>query len=266
MNAEHVVGVIFAGILGACLGSFANVLILRWHEAASITGRSACPHCKKNIRAYHLVPIFSWLFLRGKCAYCGAKIHHQYPLVEAVALLLGVVAALRWSPFGQATSAHFWFEFILTVGLLVPIVMDLRWQELPVEFLVGLSVLAIGWNVMGAGVLSTGTISGRALSVLLAIALAVAFFGIQVWLSKGTWLGMGDVWFGAFMGAALGWPLVALAVYLSYLIGGGVALVGLAAGRFRSGDRLPFGPILAVGTVVTLWYGTDLTHWLSQWF
>lgn len=241
-------------LLGAVFGSFANVLIIRWHEEASLMGRSACPSCKKTLRPRHLVPVLSWIFLRGRCADCGAKIHYQYPLIEAAAAVFAMIAALRHDPVTD--SVPFLFEFIVTIGLLVPVAMDIRWRELPVEYLVGLGAFSFATHAF----LSPSSI----LDAVIAAALPVAFFGLQTILSRGKWVGAGDVWFGGMMGAILGTPLLAaLGLYLGYLFGGLMALVGLLAGLYRRGSRVPFAPALAAGTLVALWHGDRILAWIA---
>ena len=253
MMLERIVGIAFAAALGGCLGSFANVLILRWHEDSSLWGRSKCPNCRRVLRPHHMVPVLSWIFLRGRCADCGKKIHIQYPVVELAAALLGVIAALRWDPVFLENGYHFWFEFLFTIGLLVPLVMDLRWQELPVEYLAGLGILGFLFQMSFVG----------PASLILAMVVAVIFFGLQVLLSGGKWLGIGDVWFGGMMGAVLGWPSVLLAVYLAYLAGGIFAVVGMALGSVTRRSRIPFAPLLIFGTLVTLWWGPSLLAFVT---
>lgn len=251
---ERLISVIFAAALGGALGSFSNVLILRWHESASLMGRSHCPSCNHVIRPRHLVPIFSWLWLRGKCADCGKPIHIQYPIIELVCALLGVIAALRTSPFG-ATPYQFWFEFIVSIAFIVPIVMDLRWKELPVEYMVGLAVFAASFRWITH-------LSDFTLLSVAALCIPVVFFGLQYVLSRGKWIGSGDIWFGGVMGAVLLDPWnVGVALYAAYILGGFVAAIGLITGIFKRGSRLPFAPALATGTMIALWFGDRITAW-----
>ncbi len=244
----------FSALLGSVLGSFANVVIIRWHEAAPISGRSKCPNCAKTIRPRHLVPILSWILLRGRCAECGKKIHVQYPLVEAAAAIFGVIAALRHDPLSDPRL--FFFELLVTIGLLVPVVMDLRWKELPVEYLAGLGLFALFFHPT------------TIFSTVIAAAGVAAFFGIQFFLSRGRWIGEGDIWFGAMMGAVLGTPLLAaLAVYLAYLLGGFTAFVLLVFHAVKRGSRVPFAPALAAGTLIALWHGERILSWIARgWF
>lgn len=254
MEPERILGIIFAALLGGILGSFGNVLIIRWHSGKSLSGRSHCPGCKRPIKPRHLIPIVSWLWLRGRCAYCERKIHLQYVLVESAAFALGAIAAWHWNPFFQP---QFWPEFLLTAGLLVPIAMDIRWKELPVEFMVGLGMLGAVFGLLGFSPWLPGGASAAG-SILLACAAVTVFFGGQIVLSHGRWLGEGDFWFGLMMGMMLGWPNIAVAVYAAYICGGLFALGGFLAGRFGLKSKLPFAPALAAGTMVAMWFGSPI--------
>ncbi|MBI5655151.1 prepilin peptidase [Candidatus Uhrbacteria bacterium] len=263
MEPERLFGIIFAAVLGGILGSFVNVLILRWHSGKGIGGRSSCPQCKKTIKARHLIPVLSWLWLRGKCAYCGKKINNQYVLVEAAALVLGIIAAMRWDPFAQPM---FWFEFLLSVALIVPFVMDLRWQELPVEYLIGVGLAGLAFRLFGLWG-STVYLTGLGITTsIFALVATTVFFGLQIILSKGKWLGMGDFYFGLMMAGVLGWPLVVVGVYAAYILGAVVATVGLALGLVRRKSKLPFAPALAAGTMVAVWFGPQIAGWLKYAF
>lgn len=265
MFAEQLIGWIFGACIGACLGSFANVLALRWHEESTIFGRSACPNCKRQLKPQHLVPVISWLWLRGHCATCGKKIHVQYPLVELLGLLLGLVAAIRHDPFSIFVGPQFWFELIFTTALLAPVVMDIRWKEVPVEYLGALSVIAMFLNALGFGIVD-GSGQMRFASVLMGMTAAGLFFSLQVLVSRGRWLGVGDIWLGVFMGAVLGWPLLPIGIYLAYIFGGSLAILGLISGKVKRGDRLPFVPALAVGMLASLWVGSSIYEWfLLAW-
>jgi len=258
---ESVLRIAFAAVLGACFGSFANVLAIRLHEESSLVGRSKCPACEKPIRPRHLVPIFSWLALRGRCADCGAKIHVQYPLVELSAALLSIIAAVRSDPFSDPT---FYGEMLLSVGLVVLVVMDLRWKELPLELMCLIG--ACGLMVRLGASFALGDVKIEIVLIFFALALAVGFFGAQWLLSKGKWLGSGDIWFGAMIALVLGWPGTPAAMYLAYLVGGFVVACLFVARIIKRGTRVPFAPALAVGMLLAMWFASPIQQWLSYAF
>ncbi len=254
--------VLLSGAFGAVLGSFINVLAIRWHQGASLGGRSACMSCKTTLKPRHLVPIVSWLALRGRCATCSARIHPQYVLVETAAFVLAVIAALRWDPSMSADLPRYVFELVIGLGLLVPVIMDLRWEEIPVEYVLGLGALGA---LMRAGI---SAMSGGADAALVTLAwsgvaacIATVVFGGQILISRGKWLGTGDLWMGLGMAGILGPRDLAVALYFAYVLGGLAALILLATGAVKRGARLPFAPALMLGTLFAIWFGADVAAW-----
>ncbi len=255
----------FAAILGACLGSFVNVVVIRLHESSSMMGRSRCLSCKNVIRPRHLVPIFSWLMLRGRCADCGVRIHMQYPLLELIAAVSTIIIASRFSPL-EGTWLWFIYLTLMSMGVLVMMTMDLRWKELPLEVMIALGLLGLVWHLGVSINLGTVSIISVMRSTLLAVATAVGFFGLQWLVSKGRWLGSGDVWFGAMMGFVLGWPGTPIAIYLAYLVGGSAVLLFMLLGYVKRGMRIPFAPALGTGLLLVLWFEPAITQWINRLF
>lgn len=253
---ETIFRFLFAAVLGAAFGSFANVLTIRLHEERTLLGRSMCPSCNAVIRPRHLVPIFSWLALRGKCADCGAKIHIQYPLVEVLTACLSVVVATRFDP---THDVRYYGELLLVVALVVCAVMDFRWKELPLELMVLVGGVAGIVRMLFA--VSHGTAEAELLSIGLACVVAIGFFGAQWLVSKGAWLGSGDIWFAGMMAFVLAWPATLVGMYLSYVVGGVVVLGLFFAGVVRRGTRIPFAPALACGLLLAQWYGDRVVSW-----
>jgi len=241
------------------MGSFANVLVVRLFERTSLLGRSACPHCRSTLHAHHLVPIFSWIFLRGRCAFCHARIHFQYPLIELVMGLLAIITFWRHPIFFvPLETAPFLFEFALLFVLIILVGFDLRWKVLPLELMIITATLFALWNgVTGALPLS---------SLAIGMIVGLAFLGVQVLLSRGVWMGSGDPWMGMLMGAALGWPRVGIALYFSYVVGGGILIVLLVLGIVKRKSRVPFAPLLAGGTMLALWFGAMVETWMRTIF
>lgn len=249
--------ILLVGLLGTVFGSFLNVLILRLREGVTILGRSECPGCRVPLKARHLVPVLSWILLRGRCAFCGRSIHVQYPVVEFLAGCLFVLAYIRHPWFLDVVLLPaFAVESVLLLGLLSLVVFDFRWKLLPIEPMVLLAVLAGTWNIFSGELPWT--------SVVLGVMIASLFLGVQVVVSKGRWLGEGDPWLAAFMGAWLGWPGVGIALYLTYVVGGLIVALLWLFGVVRRGTRIPFAPLLAGGTLVALVYGDVLRGWMER--
>ncbi|OGL73007.1 hypothetical protein A3E39_04810 [Candidatus Uhrbacteria bacterium RIFCSPHIGHO2_12_FULL_60_25] len=237
-------------LLGAALGSFANVLIVRMKEGSRLGGRSRCPWCKKTIPAKHNIPLVSWFVLKARCAMCGKRIHWQYPAVEAAMAVFAVVAFLR-HPDDPFTIG---FELLASFCLLVITAFDLRWQLVPLEFTVSSAMLVGAVRVfMGEDVVT----------VILG-ALTVAFLlGLLVLASRGAWMGEGDPVVGLLMGTALGFPLALAGVVIAFVIGGTVAAALLIQGAVTRKTRVPFAPFLAAGTLVAIWWQEPLLSFLN---
>lgn len=258
---ETFVILLAAGIVGSLFGSFVNVVAIRAHENSTLTGRSKCMHCKKVLHPRHLVPILSWLLQRGKCAMCGEPINIQYPLIEFSAALFAVIAVARHLPDGAWFMAG--YEFFFAVALLIFLVTDLRWMELPLELMVGTGIVFSLWHMI------LRSASGEpALFVLwshaLGCGLVASFFLFQYIVSRRRWIGSGDIWLGGMLGAVLGWPLAGIAIYLAYVFGGVAALGLLLAKKIKPGMRIPFAPALIAGAISALWWGPDVLAWLSH--
>lgn len=247
--------VLFVCILGAIIGSFLNVLIIRLREGVTILGRSHCVHCEQQLHAKHLVPILSWLVLGGRCAFCRRSIHIQYPLVEIASMLLLFLAYIR-HPFFIQTQVWpaFIFEALMLLTFLVLVVFDLRWKILPIEPMIVAILIALSWNGLSGALPWTSLIGG--------MVFGAGFLGVQVLLSGGRWMGGGDPWLGALMGAFVGWPAIATALYITYVGGGLVLLILLLLRVVRRGMRIPFAPFLALGTLGALLFGTTIETWV----
>jgi prepilin signal peptidase PulO-like enzyme (type II secretory pathway) len=165
-------------ILGLIFGSFLNVLILRLRKNMTLFGRSQCTNCQTTLPAKHLVPVLSWIALRGRCAFCRHPIHIQYPLVELASAILLLFAYVRHPVF--AASAN-WPVFIVEscflLFLLALVVFDLRWKLLPIEPIAAATLAFAVWNIM------SGTLPWT--SVIVGALVGGGFLGVQVLLSRG---------------------------------------------------------------------------------
>lgn len=232
---------IFHFILGLLVGSFVNVLIDRLpHGENVLWNRSHCDYCKKTLRWFELIPIFSFLIQRGRCRRCRKKLSIQYPLVE---LATGI----------GFTFLHSFPFCLLFISLLVIFVADLKYQIIP-DSMIGLGFLAtiVYWFERS---LPVGDILQYAVTGL---ACFVVFY--LIWLgTRGKGLGFGDVKFAPLMGVLLGFPGVISAFYVAFLTG---ALVGviLILGRKKTWkSKIAFGSFLVLGTVVAWEWQPQLT-------
>ena len=243
-----------AGVLGAVVGSFLNVVAWRLPRGESLVRpASRCPQCETPIRPWHNVPVVAWLALRGRCASCAAPIPARYPLVEAAtaALYVAVVAAT-----GADRDAVLG---LLLVSALVPIALiDLEHRIIPNRITGPVAVVGLALIVA----LEPSSLPER----LGAAAIAGGAF-LTIALIKPGGMGIGDVKLVALLGLFLGWA-VAPAILVA-LIAGSLAGVAIAARTSAAAARkatVPFGPFLAAGGVTALLVGTQVIDWYSATF
>lgn len=250
-----------AAIVGSFFGSFINVVAIRVHEESSIMGRSHCVHCKAKLHPKHLVPVLSWLIQRGKCAMCGKPIHIQYPLVELAAAILAVIAVSRYLP--GAEWSWMAFEFFFTLTLLIFVVMDMRWMELPLELMIASGIVFSIWHMVLQN-MDGSTILTVLWSHFMGFAAITLFFIFQYVISAKRWIGAGDIWLGGMLGMVLGWPLVGIGLYFAYLFGGFAALILLLTKKIKPKSRIPFAPALITGAYAAIWWGEGIINWISH--
>ncbi|MBW3538216.1 prepilin peptidase [Candidatus Parcubacteria bacterium] len=273
-------------VLGLLVGSFINAAVWRLHQQSagrstgsgptgqtsnvkgqsdvSIThGRSMCPRCRHRLAATDLIPLLSWVWLRGRCRYCQAAIPAQYPLVEL--LTAGLFAwsyssllTTHYSPLGVVDFA-FWLYF-LTV-LIVLALYDARWMLLPDVVLLPAIVVALLQLPVS---LVLGQPFGGVWSALLAAALAGGGFYAIAWVTRGKGMGGGDIKLAFLMGLLLGLGKTGVALFVAFMSAAlvGVALVAVARlMRHRRPKYIAFGPFLIAGTVIAKLHGAAIIEW-----
>lgn len=270
-------------VLGLALGSFANALVWRTHEQEaekgkkkpdkqylsrlSITsGRSVCPNCKHELATKDLIPVLSWLFLRGKCRYCDQPIAAQYPLVELTTALLFIASYLWWPvDFSTAQTAIFVLWLALLTGLLALLVYDLRWSLLPNRIIYMLSLIAAAASVINIATAQRPLIA--LLNVILAVIVGGGIFYVLFQASKGKWIGGGDVKLGWLLGLLAATPARSiLFIFLAALLGSAVSLPLLATHRLKRTSTIPFGPFLIVGIIIVQLFGHAILFWYQRTF
>lgn len=276
--------VIILLVAGLVLGSFVNALVWRLREQERILekrkptkadqkrlaelsivhGRSMCSHCGHPLAARDLVPVFSWLQLRGKCRYCGARIPDT-PFAELFLPLLFLVSYLSWpyalTGWGIAGLVVWAAVLVLFVALAL---YDLRWLLLPNRMVYPLSIVAMLFVAAMA-------LAGREWVFIWAPVLgSILFFGL-FWglfeVSGGKWLGGGDVKLAAALGLLAGSPLRALLViFFASLVGTVLGLPQLIGTKRTASHQIPFGPPLMLATIIVVLYGGTIISWYQGLF
>lgn len=251
MLAEMILLYIIVFVYGIVIGSFVNVLICRLPEHENIaTERSHCMSCGHKLRWYDLVPLFSWLFLRGKCRYCGARISAQYPIVEAVN---GIGYVLILFANGISLSS---ILYMLCFSILTAIaVIDWRTYEIPVGL--NIAILALGVAGMIADyrnvwyhLIGMVTVSG--------------FFLLLYIVTRGRGIGGGDIKLMGAAGLLLGWKHIIFALVIGCVVGSVIHIILM---KVKGKDRvLAFGPYLAVGLFAVMIWGSQMIDWYAGLF
>jgi leader peptidase (prepilin peptidase)/N-methyltransferase len=243
-------------IFGLVIGSFLNCAIYRiYKEESFVSGHSYCPHCKHDLGARDLVPLFSFAFLKGRCRYCKAPISWQYPLVELATGLLFVFSYLVFSPDYLATI-FWWIIFSLFIVIFV---FDYKYCLIPDEATYSAIVLSSLWIAFSY---FSGAVSEmQVLSSFLAALGSALFFFLLWFFSKGRAMGFGDVKLAFLLGLLMGFPKAIVGIFLSFLLGAiiGLILIGMRKKGMKS--EIPFGPFLIAGTLIAVFYGEQIINW-----
>ncbi len=229
---------IYILLIGLIVGSFLSMLIPRLHngETGIFFGRSHCAKCKHTLGAVNLIPVFSFLIQRGKCAFCSARISAIYPIIEITTSLTFLALSFQ---------ENFIINAILFSILIFIFFYDFLYQEIHDAVMIPGILFALISSII------FGTIQSSALGAVIGI----SFFGIQWLISKGKWLGSGDIRIGAFMGLMLGWQLTLVAIMSAYLLGTIYSLYLLATKQASQKTAIPLGPFLSLGTALAFFYG-----------
>ena len=245
-------------LLGTIIGSFLNVCIYRIPLTKSIvTPASFCPNCEAPVKPIHNLPIVSYLMLGGKCAKCGDAISGRYPIVET---LTGLMAITSFLQFGLTIYGG--IVFTLVCLLIVISCIDIDHFIIPNRILIigfFLWVLFIGANFslenlreafIGSGLFAGFLYTSRGLGKL---------------LFKKEALGLGDVKLAIVLGAFLGWEMTIVSLYAAFLMAAIYSIAGLMNKKVTFGQMLPFGPFLAMGSVISIFFGEEILTLFMRW-
>jgi len=242
----------FIPLFGLAVGSFLNCVIYRLERGESfLEGRSYCPHCRHILNWPDLIPVFSFLILKGKCRYCSQKISWQYPLVE---LATGIIFLLIFLTFSNLNNYTYVYLLSMISFLIVIFVYYLKHYIIPDKVIYPAIAIALIFNFQ---FLIFNQFSIFKFSILSAIGAAIFFLAI-VLISRGRWLGIGDIKLAFFIGLFLGFPNILVALFLAFLIGAIIGLGLVISGKKTLKSEVPFGPFLVTGTFLALFWGQNL--------
>ena len=249
-------------IFGTFMGSFLNCIIHRLHTGESfLFSRSHCPHCKHQLKCLDLIPILSFIILKAKCRYCKKPISFQYPLMEIATGLLFLLIFHFQFP-------NLFFYLLISCFLIIIFVYDFKhyiildkviFPAIAITLLYHLFKfldLGFGWS-LGLGVWDFKAL----LCPILSAICAAGFFLTIFLISKGKWMGFGDVKLAFFMGLLLGFPNIVLALFSGFSIGAIIGVGLILCGRKTMKSQVPFGPFLITGTFIALLWGESIISW-----
>ena len=257
-------------MLGLMVGSFLNVCIWRIPRAESIIfPRSHCPGCRVTLKVRNLIPVFSYLFQGGRCAYCTKRISPVYPLVETLTAF-SFMAVLWWGPPGFAPKA---LGIVLLSTLIVVSFIDIRVQIIPDAITLPGVVVGIGFHGLIQGASALGWIDLTGLpGYTLFNSLCGAFLGgAALWmvafvsekLYGQVGMGGGDIKLAALIGAFVGWKGILRALLASFFLAAAIGLLLMVLRLKKRRDYMPFGPFLALGSAITFFYPVEQ---LGVWY
>lgn len=239
-------------IFGLIIGSFLNCLVWRIHTGESMMNRSHCVNCKAKIAWYDNIPLLSYLVLFGKCRHCHQKISIQYPAVELSTGLLFIFAFY----FSYINNYSYLFLvkylFVISVSVII-FIYDLRWYLVLDRVLLPAILIVFGLNLF---------LGFSALSMLISSLIGGGFFLVQFLISRGRWVGGGDIRIGALMGVVLvSWQYILVSLFIAYTTGAIIGVSLILAKRTKFGVEIPFGVFLSPSLVICMFFAEKILNW-----
>lgn len=292
--------VIFGFILGAILGSFTKALADRSLSKKTFLGRSKCPSCKKELNWYDLIPLLSYILLKGRCRYCTKKIGPEYPVTEVITgILIGYLFFQAFANFSAIGGPAFGWQLLIFIS-------DLSVKTFFITILVGLTITDLKKMLIPDRIILPSIVIAFFATLIISIIKIIylyyylsihpigkyllpphsnyffqhafltaqpflggllsglvigGFFYLLIIITRGKGMGGGDVKLGAFMGLILGFPHSFIALVLSFLTGAILAIFLLLSGKKKMGQAIPFGPFLVLGSLIALFWGEKILNW-----
>lgn len=250
----HPLILVYTFILGTLIGSFLNVVVYRVPREESLSfPPSHCPSCNRRLKAYDLVPVMSYLFLRGKCRTCKTAISIRYPLVEILTGLLFLVTVMK---FGVSLEA---LKYLLVIALLLPVALiDYDHTIIPDRLNVGIFLTALSFLLLEVYL---GNAAFRdLLNQLYGMVLGGGFFLFIAVVTKGA-MGGGDIKLMAALGFLFGTADTLLLMFLSFIVGGALSSLLLLLKIKKRKDYIPFGPFICVSAFIVIFWGNQILNW-----
>lgn len=264
-------------IFGTCIGSFLNVVILRLHSNEKIIRpRSHCPKCGYVLKWQENIPLLSFIILKGRCSNCQQKISWQYPLVElstGVLFLISFILTIQQHDHSVSFLASNYFIILVFYWLVISFltiifIYDLKYYLIPDKISIPAITIVILFQILlilknNSDYPFDKLRAGQLLitNYLFSAFVISGFFWLQYVISKGKWIGGGDIRLGFLMGLILGWPLGPMALFLAYILGLLIALPLLILGKKKLKSQVPFGTFLTSATLITLFWGSEILTW-----
>lgn len=248
MNLLHFTQLLFLFLIGASIGSFLNVVIDRFATNRSIIkGRSYCESCKKTLETRDLIPLISFLLLKGKCRYCSKKISARLFLVE---LITGILFVFIFFTYSFLSIHELGLVYVILSLFIAIFFIDLEYGIIPDKLTVLLTIFSGVYTAISGVDIANHFLSGAG-SLLF-------FIGLYV-VTRGKGMGLGDVKLSFALGVLLGFPLIIYGLYLAFLTGAVVSIILVLWKKknFRTGT-VPFGPFLTASTLFAFFLGNTL--------
>lgn len=285
---EQVIIYVALALVGAALGSFAGATVWRirarqlaydkkhkepydhaeYSHLKKLLGkkpladRSQCLHCGYELKWYDLIPVVSWLVLRGRCRSCR-RFYGWYELLMELGIALFFVTSYAFWPGGVETGLE-WTHLVLWLAAGVVMAMqfayDLKWFLLP-DFLT-VALVGLGLGIVGVSAAETQDVGGTLLAAVLSVGVFSGLYGLLYAVSQGRWVGFGDVKLGIGLGLILvDWQLSLVALFLANLIGCLIVIPLMATKKLQRNSHVPLGPLLIAGTVLAWFVGWAILEW-----
>ena len=280
----------FLFILGACVGSFLNVISDRLESGKSIIfGRSHCESCKNKLYARDLIPVFSFLFLKGRCRYCKEKLSYTYLVSELLTGSVFVYTAIYLNlirDFNNFSVFSYIYLIIVFSAYIIVLLSDFKFRLIPDRVVIPIILLIFGVLIfngfftyfstysrlkadpLGIYLIKVGYMKNIMFPIITGTLYAIissfiisSFFWFLIFITKGRGMGFGDVKLGFLIGLFNGWPNNILAIFLGFLTGAVFSLILILFGKKGMKDTIAFGPFLILGSFISFFWGSQIVRW-----